>query len=646
MNKRIILAFVLAIAFFALYSQFILPYLVPKPAPPSPSDLVNPAAAPVESTAAAPTQAAPAPAPALESTAPASPQAAALPGFEIPAKYRQESIKANDEKTLSNDVLTVVFTARSGSVKTATLNKFANFAQNGPLVLLKPFTNGEFPTQITSVAGADVAGRLYALESVSAAAKVSDSQTIVYATVLDSGLKITKTYTLYPGKYGLELKITLENLTSPRSLAYELRGPTGVPSEDYALNDIFGVLASVPAGQGLAGKMDYQETPAAKLLAALDTGGVSSTPDKRPLYAGAVSRYFASVLRPDTAVPLAKASCYAVADSEKAKAILGDKDPVKTAEGYAPKERAAYLKDVFYTAGAKFAVGSADLGAAGSSTSAVTHSFILYCGPKDKIALDGFNDVAKASTGFQRLLDYGFFEPLVKVILYIMKVFHAVIPNWGIAIILLTLLVRVAMHPLTRKSQISMSKMQKLQPHIKKLQEKYKNDKQKLGQEQMKLMKEHGANPLGGCLPMLIQLPILWALYSGLRVSIELRHAPFYLIPGYWIRDLAQPDMLFMMPMALPILGSYLNLLPILMAAATALQQLWAPKPSTPEMAQQQKMMGIMMPVLMGVMFYSLASGLSLYFLTSTVAGIIEQWIIKRHIAAEEERAASPAYRQ
>jgi len=640
MNKRIILAFVLAIAFFALYSQFILPYLVPKPAPLSPSDQINPPAAAAQSTAAAPV-AAPAP-PVATPAAPAAAQAAVSPGYEIPAKYRQESIDPADEKALSNDVVTVVFTPRSGSVKSVTLNKFSNFAQNGPLVLLKPFADGELPTQITSVAGADVSGRLYALEPVVPTAKPGDPQTITYATVLDSGLKVTKTYTLYPGKYGLELKITFENLGPARSLAYELRGPAGIPSEDYKLYDVLGVLASVPAGQGPNAKMDYQEIPAAKLLDAFGTG-ISTAPDKRPLYAGAINRYFASVLRPDAAVPAAKASCYVVADSEKAKAILGDKNPVKAAEEYSPKDRAAYLKDIFYTVGSKVTVGTTDLGAAGTNTASATHSFILYCGPKDKSALNDFNDISKASTGFQRLLDYGFFEPLVKVILYIMTAFHAVIPNWGIAIILLTLLVRVAMHPLTRKSQVSMAKMQKLQPHIKKLQEKYKNDKQKLGQEQMKLMKEHGANPLGGCLPMLIQLPILWALYRGLMLSIDLRHAPFYVIPGYWIRDLAQPDMLFMMPMALPILGSYFNLLPILMATATALQQLWAPKPSTPEMAQQQKMMGIMMPILMGVMFYSLASGLSLYFLTSTVAGIIEQWLIKRHIAAEEARGASPA---
>ena len=193
---------------------------------------------------------------------------------------------------------------------------------------------------------------------------------------------------------------------------------------------------------------------------------------------------------------------------------------------------------------------------------------------------------------------------------------------------------RAFMHPLMKKSQLSMAKMQKLQPQIKKLQEKYKNDKQRLGQEQMKLMREAGANPLGGCLPILIQMPIFFALYRSLMVSIELRHSPFFL----WITDLAQPDRLAELPFVLPLLGtSALNLLPILMATSMAIQQkTMSHAAATPEAAQQQKMMAAIMPIFIGVLLYSVASGLNLYIFTSTLFGMLEQWWIKRHLAAQD----------
>jgi len=148
-------------------------------------------------------------------------------------------------------------------------------------------------------------------------------------------------------------------------------------------------------------------------------------------------------------------------------------------------------------------------------------------------------------------------------------------------------------------------------------------------------MKEAGANPLGGCLPMLVQLPIFFALYRALTVSIELRQAPFVL----WIKDLAQPDRLFILPMSLPVIHNEFNLLPLLMLVAMVVQQRMMPKAATPEQAQQQKMMAFLMPVFLGAILYSLASGLNLYILTSSLFQVVEQWVIKRHIEANEKGA-------
>ena len=500
-----------------------------------------------------------------------------------------------DDVVVSTDVLTVAFTPLGGAIRSVTLNGYPNFDRTGPLVLLTDFDKGVFPTEITSLAGEDVGGVPYALESVETPEGAADRK-VSFAAVLPTGWKITKTYRLPAAKYGIFLEVTVENLApAARRAAYDINGPAGLPSEDYSSNDVVGVLVTFKDAPGPDARIEFKTAPAAKLAG---KGPIAASPGVRTSFAGATNRYFASVLRPDLSVPLLGASAVPVGMT---------------------------------SAGARFTVGDLDLAAAGAQGARATQVFILYCGPKDQQELAAFN-TPEGATGFGALLDYGWFEPLVKVVLWLLKVFHKAIPNWGVAIILLTLLIRAVMHPLTRKSQVAMAKMQKIQPHIKKLQEKHKGDKQKLGQEQMKLMKEHGANPMGGCLPLLIQLPIFFALYRALSVSLDLRHAPFVL----WINNLSQPDHLLFLGMKLPLIGTWLNLLPILMALSMVLQQRMSPKAATPEAEQQQKIMGIFMPIFMGVILYNFAAGLNLYILTSTLAGSLESWIIRRHLAAQD----------
>jgi YidC/Oxa1 family membrane protein insertase len=163
-----------------------------------------------------------------------------------------------------------------------------------------------------------------------------------------------------------------------------------------------------------------------------------------------------------------------------------------------------------------------------------------------------------------------------------------------------------------------MQKMQKLNPQMQELREKFKNDKRRQQEEMMKLYKEYGVNPLGGCFPILLQLPIFIGLYNALRKSIELRHAPFV----FWIRDLSQPDY-FM---------NTVNILPLLSCLIMFMQQRMMPKSGDPQQQQTQKIMGYMMPVLLGWIFYSLPSGLNLYFIASMGIGIVEQKIIRSHI--------------
>jgi YidC/Oxa1 family membrane protein insertase len=209
---------------------------------------------------------------------------------------------------------------------------------------------------------------------------------------------------------------------------------------------------------------------------------------------------------------------------------------------------------------------------------------------------------------------------------------------------ILVFLVRLILHPLTKKSQVSMMKMQKLGPMVEEIKKKYANNKAEMNKHVMALYKEQGASPVMGFLPMMVQLPILIALYSAIYANIELRGAPF--LP-FWITDLSVPDALITFEtLTVPLLGwqiHSLNLLPILLSLAMFLQQKLMPHSSAqanPQVAQQQKMMMVMMPVMMLLIFYNMASGLNLYFMSSTVAGVFEQIIIRKHIREKESAEA------
>ncbi|MDF7805835.1 membrane protein insertase YidC [Pontiellaceae bacterium B12219] len=234
-----------------------------------------------------------------------------------------------------------------------------------------------------------------------------------------------------------------------------------------------------------------------------------------------------------------------------------------------------------------------------------------------------YSILKEAGNNMQKVLEFettGFFswmnwlmEPSRIALLWTLNMFHNIIPNYGVAIILLTVLVRVLFWPLTHKSTDSMRRMQEVQPQIKAIQEKYKKDPQRAQQEVMKFYKENKVNPMGGCLPMVVQIPVFIALFTVLRNAIELRYSSFL-----WIADLSQPENLF--AGSIPLIGS-LNILPLLMSASMIWQQkLSTPATAaTPEQQQQQKMMMFMMPIMMLFFFYSMPSGLVLYWTTSNL---------------------------
>jgi len=242
----------------------------------------------------------------------------------------------------------------------------------------------------------------------------------------------------------------------------------------------------------------------------------------------------------------------------------------------------------------------------------------LFAAPKE------YDLLQNEGGGLEETLHFGIFHPIAVFFLKVLRWIFGYVGNWGWAIVLLTVAIRMALFPLMHKSTVSMRRMQKGQPKVKAIQEKYKKNKsdpqvrQKMNQETMALYKEEGVNPVGGCLPMLVQMPILFALYTLFAHAIELRHAPFI----WWIADLSAKDPLYITP--------------VLMTATMWLQQRLAPQAGDPN---QMRMMR-MMPLVFGIMFLGFPAGLVLYWLTNNVVSILQQEVTL-HLVGERKRPGS-----
>ncbi len=288
----------------------------------------------------------------------------------------------------------------------------------------------------------------------------------------------------------------------------------------------------------------------------------------------------------------------------------------------------------------------------------------IYLGEKDGDAFRTIEEYNRRNYYFQISSGFGActFGFLVELMIWLLNTIYFVARDYGLAIIVLVLIVRTMLHPITKKGQVNMVRMQQrmgeFAPKVEELKKKFGNDKARLQQETMKLYREHGINPatqMLTCLPMFLQLPIWVALFLSLSNNIQLRHQPFVLFP--WVNDLTAPDALFTFssPIVIPFAGWELpsfNLLPLLVAVFIYLQQKLQPKPkpnpnATDQQRQQQEMMQKMMPlmsIMMLVFFYKMPSGLNLYIMFSSLFGAIEQHRIRKHVKEKETpgSAASP----
>ena len=458
------------------------------------------------------------------------------------------------------------------------------------------------------------------------------SQSCVFeATITADGrdtLRLIKTYSVTPTSYDVRCRLEIENLTdNPQQLAYRMTGPIGMDREGVradqrkALMGLLNPNGEVIRQERAINKFDEQ--------AAYDTKPLKQEKPGQYLWTAIANKYFAVVLVPD---PNGKPVDWI----DKQSALYYNLDGIEDSGD-------EYI-------GTQILTAATTLTPTDTENSTRVYDYLLYIGPKDKRLFD--RNSLYDRLGFVQLIDFrtcccpaALIKPLAFGILAFMNTMYKVIPNYGVVIIILVFLVRIILHPLTKKSQVSMSKMTKLGPRAEEIKKKYEGNKQEMNKQLMLLYREEGATPIMGMLPMFVQMPIWIALWTAIYTGIELRGAQF--LP-FWITDLSTPDALFRFsPITIPLVGWTLtsfNLLPILMGVAFYLQQKMMPTSAAantnPQVAQQQKMMKIMLPLIFPLALYSGPSGVNLYIMSSVFAGVIEQRVIRKHIQEREQAEA------
>ena len=246
----------------------------------------------------------------------------------------------------------------------------------------------------------------------------------------------------------------------------------------------------------------------------------------------------------------------------------------------------------------------------------------LFAGPQNHA------DLAAAAPGLEFAVDYGWLTIVAKPLFWVLSKIEAMVHNWGVAIIIVTILLKALFYPLSAKSYRSMAQMREMAPRLQSMKEKFGDDKQKMQQAMMELYKTEKINPMSGCLPILVQVPVFIAFYWMLSGTVELRHAPFF----GWIQDLAAPDTLFgMIPHSIPLIGGMpIGLLPILMGATMIIQTFLNPPPTDPVQAQVMKIM----PIVFSIFFFFFPAGLVLYWLVNNILSIAQQWYVNKTIHA------------
>lgn len=249
----------------------------------------------------------------------------------------------------------------------------------------------------------------------------------------------------------------------------------------------------------------------------------------------------------------------------------------------------------------------------------LVQKFRIYLGPQQ------LQSINKVDSQWLMIMHYGTFNFIAHILLQLLEFLYGLVHSWGWVLIILSVLIYLVLFPLTLKQMRSMKEMQAIQPKVEELRKLYKDNPQRLNKEIMSLYKEHKVNPFGGCLPLLLQIPVFFALYQVLMRSVALKGAQFL-----WIKDLSQPDALAKLPVTLPVIGNEFNILPIAMAIEMFFQQKVSMAAATGGSREQQQIMLILMPIMFGLIFYRMPSGLVLYWFVNSTLMFIFQWRMNR----------------
>jgi len=506
--------------------------------------------------------------PEKQKTVPPAPQATAAVTGSNPAQQPtvtqnpgtavDQSTPAAPQKDVSvdTDLYTAVFSSRGGSLKSMTLKNYRE--ENVPgahnVALGTDSDPGifSFATRATGFNLPD--STLFSSDADSLTVDKNGSKQLTFNYISGQGYTVRKIYTFTSGSYGIKLDTQVFNNSAA---------------------PLVGTLQQVmtyPAAPGPKTKNNRFDTAGSYLFADdslqsnkfKDVLNASKRYDKNVLWTGFADKYFMN-------------------------ALLSEKNSIASVE--LKKNAAGFFESI--ASSPQFTVNP-------GQSAAVTYR--LFVGPKDL-------DVLKAQgNSLEQSLDLGWFTVIAKPLMYTLKFFHRYVGNYGIAIIIITVILKAFFFPLTHKSYKSMKGMQKIQPEMAKLREKYKDDRDAMNKAVMELYREHKVNPMGGCLPMIVQIPVFFALYKSLMFSIELRHAPFF----FWITDLADKDPYYVTP--------------VIMGITMFVQQKMTPSNMDP---MQQKMM-LALPVVFTFMFLSFPSGLVLYWLVNNVLTIGQQMYINK----------------
>ncbi len=393
-----------------------------------------------------------------------------------------------------------------------------------------------------------------------------ESQTLTMTAQLSSGLQITRRFIFDPESYLFKMEVDIYNFSETPLQGSPYMSLTNLPFGSTAQRYFFSGPAAL-----IDGKLQEVKTK--------DLEESSKTLQGKITWAAFEGTYFMTGVIPEEQEDI---TLKLSAEGEKVNSLLIGTENVISAKGR------------------------------------LQYNYQVYFGPKK---MSTFQEVGH---DLDRIINFGWFDKLAKPALFLLNFFYGYVGNYGIAIILVTILIKLLFWPIAQKGLKSMKNMQKIQPKMAKLKEKYKNDKTRLNEEMMILYKTYKVNPVGGCLPMVLQIPVFFALYKVLLQAIELRHAPFML----WITDLSAPDRL-MIGVDLPYLGG-LPVLTLLMGGSMFLQQRMTPAPADPT---QAKIM-MFLPVIFTFMFLNFASGLVLYWLVNNLLSIGQQYMINKQAAA------------